>query len=355
FVPWCADCFADADLAAHCVVRRAARWPEDLPALASDFPPGPWLYTGGLENYPALLEQLSGKRPLYGNRELPLAAARDPFRIQKLLADAGMACPKCERFADRLDGQLQWLRKSPRSAGGARVRSWPTAATGDANGDADDYFQQFVQGMPCSAAYVAAGGRAVLLGLAEQTLWGPRPTARFCYAGSLGPVPCSAALDAQLVRLGHLLASSLGLVGVFGVDGVLAGEVFWPVEINPRYTASMEIYERASGRSIVADHVAACSVGSLPGPLDTNSDGWHAKQVLFTEHEVRIDRRLEQWAAGQNIGPWPAVADVPVAGTRVAAGQPLLTIFGQGASRAAAAEVLERRREQVAATLNTTH
>ncbi|HEX3658123.1 MAG TPA: ATP-grasp domain-containing protein [Pirellulales bacterium] len=350
FTPWCADCFADADLAAHCVTRRAVRWPNDLATIAADFPPGPWLYTGGLENYPALIEQLAASRPLYGNCGAALATARDPLEIQRLLVDAGIDCPKCERSADQLDDQMRWLRKSRRSSGGARVHWWPTGAAGHV----DDYFQQFMPGMPCSAAYVAAGGRAVLLGLAEQILWGPRPTARFCYAGSLGPVPRWAALDEQLVRLGHLLASSLGLVGVFGVDGVLADERFWPVEINPRYTASMEIYERATGRSIIAEHAAACSLGVLPGPGDMSAHGWHAKQVLYAERAVCIGPRLELWVAEQNAGsPWPVVADVPAVGTSIAAGQPLLTIFSQGGNRALAAEELERLREQVEAALAT--
>lgn len=337
-VPWCADCFADVDLAARCTVRRPARWPDDLAALAGDFPAGPWLYTGGVENYPAVIDRLAGERPLYGIRGAALAAARDPFRLQELLASAGLPFPRCQRRAERLDGQLQWLRKSPRSAGGTRVHWWPT----DARGAADDYFQQFIPGVPCSAAYVAAGGRAALLGLAEQILWGPRPEARFCYAGSLGPVPRSPALDEQLIRLGNRLAASLGMVGVFGVDGVLADEVFWPVEINPRYTASMEIHERATGRSIVADHVAACGVGALPAPPAASAGAWQGKLILFAEREVRIGQQLQQWAAEQNAGPWPGVADVPAVGTSIAAGQPLLTVFGQGNTRAAAAEALER-------------
>ena len=54
------------------------------------------------------------------------------------------------------------------------------------------------------------------------------------------------------------LASAFGLVGWFGVDYVLRDGNPWPVEINPRYTASLEIHELASGRSLLAEHRRAC-------------------------------------------------------------------------------------------------
>jgi predicted ATP-grasp superfamily ATP-dependent carboligase len=73
---------------------------------------------------------------------------------------------------------------------------------------------------------------------------------------------------------------------------------------------------------------------------------------LYAERAVRIGPRLESWVAEQNaLGPWPVVADVPAVGISIAAGQPLLTIFGQGASRVAAAEELERLRKQLETAL----
>jgi predicted ATP-grasp superfamily ATP-dependent carboligase len=333
-------------------VLPATDWPGDLPSLAAGFPPGPWIYTGGLENYPALIEQLADRRTLYGNRGSALAAARDPFAVERVLAEAGLPGPRCERSADQLDCQAQWLRKSRRSAGGLRVQPW---SVGEVASDPDDYFQQFVPGLPCAAAYVASSGRAALLGLAEQLLWGPQAAAQFHYAGSLGPMPVSPALGEQLKRLGSVLAASLGLIGLFGVDGVLADGVFWPVEINPRYTASMEIHERAGGLSMIACHIAACSCAVLPDPFDMSSLGWQAKQILFASREIRVDPRWAEWMGRQNAGAqWPVVADVPRSGTRIAAGHPLLTIFGRGDCREEAAEALERLRREADAALHLT-
>src|SRR5437660_693977 len=65
--PWCLDQFADADLCARCpaVLVRPRLYPRGLVALARKAPPGPWLYTGGLENRPRLVRRLTRERPLW--------------------------------------------------------------------------------------------------------------------------------------------------------------------------------------------------------------------------------------------------------------------------------------------------
>ena len=58
--------------------------------------------------------------------------------------------------------------------------------------------------------------------------------------------------------------SAFGLVGWFGVDYILRDGIPWPVEINPRYTASLEIHELASGRSLLPEHRHACEASTTP-------------------------------------------------------------------------------------------
>src|SRR5439155_20384968 len=90
--PWCLDLFADLDLRAKCpvVAVAASRYPKGLAALAREAPPGPWMYTGGLENRRRLIRQLTRERPLWGNDDTALAKARDPFALPQALAAAGL-------------------------------------------------------------------------------------------------------------------------------------------------------------------------------------------------------------------------------------------------------------------------
>src|SRR5438309_1251845 len=65
--PWCADLFGDADLAARCpVIALPDTYPDGLLEIERQAPPGPFLYTGGLENRPRLLRELAQRRTLWG-------------------------------------------------------------------------------------------------------------------------------------------------------------------------------------------------------------------------------------------------------------------------------------------------
>src|SRR5439155_18688560 len=79
---WAVDLFADRDLArvAPCAVCPPDRYPAALPELARQFPPGPALYTGGLENHPAVVGELAADRELWGNPPDRLERVREPFR-----------------------------------------------------------------------------------------------------------------------------------------------------------------------------------------------------------------------------------------------------------------------------------
>src|SRR5260370_33051185 len=123
--PWCVDLFGDVDLRARCPMRTIA--PEDYPASfvhqLSQAPPGPWMYTGALENRPALIQQLARLRPLWGNDSPVLAAVRSPWTVQKLLSAAGLPCPAIS-FGAAVPSHGQWLIKPRHGAGGKAIRHW---------------------------------------------------------------------------------------------------------------------------------------------------------------------------------------------------------------------------------------
>ncbi len=52
---------------ARCAVRLAGgKYPESFLEALAAAPPGPWLYTGGLENHPRLVQRMSERRELWG-------------------------------------------------------------------------------------------------------------------------------------------------------------------------------------------------------------------------------------------------------------------------------------------------
>src|SRR5437588_46110 len=80
FEPYAIDLFADRDLAAICPSVKIRRYPHDFLVALAAAPQAPWIYTGGLENFPRLVDRLADVRPLLGNSGHVLRRVRDPQR-----------------------------------------------------------------------------------------------------------------------------------------------------------------------------------------------------------------------------------------------------------------------------------
>ena len=90
--PHVIDLFADEDLRTVAAVQRipSRQYPHGFVKLARQVPPMPFLYTGGLENYPDVIGAIAAERPLWGNGPEVLAKIRDPFALAKVLREAGL-------------------------------------------------------------------------------------------------------------------------------------------------------------------------------------------------------------------------------------------------------------------------
>jgi predicted ATP-grasp superfamily ATP-dependent carboligase len=143
-----------------------------------------------------------------------------------------------------------------------------------------------------------------------------------------------------LRAVGEALAREFQLVGLFGVDFLLDRGVVRPVEVNPRYPASVEVLEHALGISAIALHAGACAGSNAAAPTEgprggVGREGVLGKAVVYAPRDVIAPRGLLPETGGATSDPWrwPGIADVPRAGTRVPAGAPLLTVFARGAER----------------------
>src|SRR5437870_262955 len=114
--PWCADLFADADLQACCPVVRIASpaYPKGFVAISDKALSGPWMYTGGLENHPRLVESISSKRVLWGNGAKSLSVVRSPFTLAKVFRANGISFPMVYECATGLPQKGRWLIKPRR-------------------------------------------------------------------------------------------------------------------------------------------------------------------------------------------------------------------------------------------------
>ena len=360
FAPVCGDLFADVDLRDGALVTAVADFPSGLEDVARRAPPGVWMYTGGLENHPVLVERIAATRPLLGNPASVLRRIRDPIQTSDTLRRAGLDVPECrvtapELFPDGLGRPSHgWLHKGRRSSGGNQVHVWratdPRATDPQAPGDRGYYFQQWIEGPSCGAVYVAARGEARLLGVTEQLLaGGDAGENRFRYAGSVGPLRLSPPVRATFEQIGQALAGAFGLIGLFGVDAIVAGERVWPVEVNPRYPASAEILDWASESSAVGRHMVACLEGELPAPAEPADDRWYGKRIHFARRDSVASPEFCEKLRLLNVGrSWPAVADIPAPATQFRTGQPVATVLAEGASREIVLQRLAAAQDELA-------
>jgi predicted ATP-grasp superfamily ATP-dependent carboligase len=337
--PSCADQFADADLTSRCHVLAVDGYPQGLDAAAQQAPDGAWMYTGALENHPTLIDRIATQRPLLGTGGAALSRIRDPWTVNRVLRAAHLAVPEIRRTPHDLGHAERWLRKSRTSSAGAGIEHWQYQPASAQRPTADrrqrtHYFQRYVEGRACAAIYLAAAGQARLLGVTEQLLVaGTAQGAHFRYAGSLGPLPAEVRRDSRLKRIGNVLAEFFHLRGLFGVDFIDDGREVWPVEINPRYTASIELLERAGSFSAVGAHVAACRDEQIPEIPPPTDDSWQGKRILYASHDMRIDDAFTVKAlAARESDTKPLVADIPHAGTAIKRGQPVMTVFAAAAT-----------------------
>jgi predicted ATP-grasp superfamily ATP-dependent carboligase len=323
------DAFGDADLRAVADLVPlprigGLRYEPDLAARAAR-PVAASLvaYTSNFENHPSAVELLARGRCLLGNPARVLERVRNPILLARALAALGFATPGTRASAPTysVDGR-RWLLKPRRSGGGQGTTAW----RGDRPVPRSAYLQERVPGPSGSIIFAANGTDATPLGLTRQ-LVGMRAFGShgFRYCGSLlasrdaSLFPRHAELQSRATALAQAVTSTFRLRGLNGIDFIARDGVPFPIEVNPRYSASMELVERGAGVSLFRVHAEACD-GRLSDPPATGREVT-GKAIVFARHDVVVD----------DPGRWGVdLADIPHPGERIAAGRPICTVFGRG-------------------------
>ena len=344
------DGFADLDLAAcsDVVVRvrdGAGRFQAHLAARAARELAGSAVsYVASFENHPRAVQALARNRTLWGNSPAVLARVRNPVRLARALARQGYAVPEVRTTRPTRTTGTRWLVKPRASGGGHGIVPWRPSAPARVPPRA--YWQEQIAGVPGSIVFAADGRHAVALGF-SRLLVGERAfgAAAFRYCGNI----LSDAHDPQFSREAALLACGVelaaavtqifGLVGVNGVDFVARSGRPYPVEVNPRYTASMELVERAYGLSVFATHARACG-GNLPAFELFRARAAHGgavgKAVVYARRDTTVG----------DTRPWlgdDTVRDIPAPGERIPRGHPICTVFARARDAAACHRALVAR------------
>ena len=340
------DYFGDADLRAVCPGRSLLRdyglpyRAASLVHAATELDAPAVIYSANLENFPAEVARLAQGRDLLGNRPETLAQVRDPARLAAALRAGGFAFPETvfPGAGLSLDSGRRWLWKPVVGGGGHGVQVWRKGKHIPAEG----VFQEYVPGLVGSAAFVANGRTAVLLGLTEQLIGQRVFEARgFTYCGNLVPprLPPDelAALLQQVRALASYLTETFGLRGLNGLDFVWRSGRAWTLEVNPRPSASLELLDLAYGLRVFDLHVRSFS-DYLPdfdlAAALTNGTA-AGKAIVYAPGDIQIGDTSE-WAD-------QGIRDIPHSGEFIQQGSPVCTLVTEADTPDACLRQLQNR------------
>ena len=327
-----------------------------------------WVAGSDFECDLALLEQGAARLPLIGTAPAAARRVRDPRQFFAALAAAGLAGPETRHSAPQ--DARGWLRKLANGSGGWHIRradeegsfgaaeaapaapeaapanpAAPKAASGKPGAALAAYFQRELAGVPMSALFLANGSKARLVGCQELIVrpYGAHP---FVYRGAIGPLAMGCGPMTALLGLLDSLSASFELRGLCSVDFILADERRWPLEINPRPSASMALYGELP---LMRAHVEACLRGVLTrfaSTTEAGAHGMHGSETVFARRAFVLSAAQSQALAARSD-----CHDLPAAGSRFGPGEPVCSVHASGQDAPTVRRLLAEKRQALRQSL----
>lgn len=303
---------------------------------------------GGIEFCDCVLDRIAETRPVFAMPNETVRFLRDPGRVFRTLKAAGHDVPNLfspgSDDSSMPDSTCRWLRKDSNSSGGQSVCRLDQAEVKDALAalSPTEYVQQEIKGLSCSATFLADGrGHSRLVGCSFQ-LSGVAALngIGFQFCGNAGPIKLFPSCEQQIISIERTLNRHCLLRGAWGIDFVLQQDRVFPIEVNPRLTASHELYDRNQPntscqvwehcRAFGFDRVSPASV-SLSGTPSVAADDFTVRMVLYSDQTFVLDRQAHSILIGARRGLtgdvtsfW--ISDIPDAGTTIAKGTPFCSL-----------------------------
>jgi predicted ATP-grasp superfamily ATP-dependent carboligase len=282
-------------------------------------------FGAGFEAQPELLEQVQQRIPLFGNSASTVAHCKDPNAFAQFCQQHHFAMPMIAHEAPaELTG---WLIKSAGGSGGAHIHyadgySLPLAP--------NQYFQHFQSGLSISCLFLASGGDVHMVGVNEQWLATDTPLP-FQYGGAVSHLELEANTLEALTRFITLATTHFHLKGLNSVDALLDNTELYFLEINPRLSATIDLYTTEKV-GLFASHVDAFQSQCASVLKITHQPKAH--HVVYAKQITHIQ--------AQQV--WPEwVSDIPSTSQTFDIGMPICTVVSVADSVQAAKQLVQAR------------
>lgn len=276
-------------------------------------------YGAGFEKEPAILTKINALLPVIGNLEHTVSRCKAPDDFFSLCEQLQVPYPKMMLSQpSNTDG---WLRKEIGASGGAHVKQLIDLQMENSpqNQAHNVYYQQFQRGQPVSCLFIASNNnkqqhRVQVIGFNAQLI-NPSHDAPFRYGGAVSHAAMSDVAKARFEQYVGQLSEAMGLVGLNSCDAICDGDDIYILEINPRLSATMDLY---TDMQLFEKHIAAVAGEAVEFEQACKTS--HAQQIIYAEFGMTIKDDII----------WPSwVYDRPKAGSFLDEGMPVCTVVAE--------------------------
>jgi len=263
------------------------------------------IYGSGFEYYPESLRYLAGRLRVLGNTPDVFIKLHDKPVFFSCLDQLNIPHPAvCFKPPDSAD---YWLLKPMQGQGGMGIKRYhPQERIESAV-----YWQKYQAGVQHSVLFLSDGKSVQVVGF--NTQWAVRlsESQAFMFSGIINQCDLSMAQQAQVVDWLKKLTPAFGLKGLNSLDFIQSGDKSFVLEINPRPSASMQLYDV----DLLNRHIKA-SIGRLTD--HPQASGYTGYQIAYAELDVMIPDGFA----------WPdGCMDLPGNGVMCRKGQPICSII----------------------------
>lgn len=339
--PLVIDLFADLDTQSYAEdFRRIESLAEqDLAPAVDDFVERyavtDVIYGSGFEYYPDSLRYLDSRLTVLGNHPDVFARLQNKQAFFSTLDDLNIPHPEVAFNApDIADG---WLMKPMQGQGGVGIQRYHD----DFAAAPSVYWQKFQTGMPHSVLFLSDGQQIQVIGFNTQWSASLSETQEFVFSGVINstdlPDKHKTAITGWLKRI----VPAFVLKGLNSLDFIHADECSYVLEINPRPSASMQLYDE----DLLVRHIRACQ-GAFANDALPSSAHPTGYQIVYAGQDLAIPDLFE----------WPEwCMDLPEAGSLIRTGQPICSIIAHQKESQSVSEQLLTKQQLIINKLEGFH
>lgn len=310
----CAEAFSRVESLAEAYLAPAVDYFIERYAVADV------VYGSGFECHPASLFYLSRRLNVLGND--PDVFARQLDKRVFFSALRQLAIPYPEVSFSAPNGE-DWLLKPLAGQGGIGIRRYCAEDEGRSS-----YWQKFQAGASHSALFLADGLRARIIGFNTQWTVRLSDADEFVFSGVINHADLPEPRKLEIFGWLQRIVPAFGLKGLCSLDFIHANGRNYVLEVNPRPSASMQLYDA----DLLARHMRVCAGQRLADSEDMGQ-GVEPKgyRVVYADRDLVVPESFD----------WPEwCADLPQPSITCRQGQPICGIISRQENSQSVAERL---------------